>query len=102
MIQDHQNNPMLDAKLMTQRGNGQSVMPEVLENGTLNEQMDYIEQRTRIYENYRAIREDLFQKIKQNAIDSLMSSKAEIASLIYHSKNQNRNANIKLSSASHR
>lgn len=68
--------------MMTLRGNGQTALPEVLEGGTLIEQMDYIEQRTRIYENYRAIREDLFQKIKQNSIDSLRSSKAQIASLL--------------------
>lgn len=67
---------------MTVRGNSQSTMPEVLENGTLIDQMDYIEQRTRIYENYRAIREDLFQKIKKNSLDSLVRAKNEISGLI--------------------
>lgn len=64
------------------RGNGQTTMPEVLENGTFTEQMDYIEQRTRIYENYRAIREDMFQKIKKNSLDSLNSAKREISGLV--------------------
>jgi len=60
---------------------GQSVLPEILDKGTLPEQMNYIEDRTRIYENYRAIREDMFQKIKINAIDSLSKSKKKINDL---------------------
>jgi len=64
------------------RGSGQTTMPEVLENGTFTEQMDYIEQRTRIYENYRAIREDMFQKIMKNSLDSLNSAKREISGLV--------------------
>jgi hypothetical protein len=59
----------------------QSALPEVLTTGTLNDQMNYIEQRTRIYENYRAIREDMFQKIKSNSVDSLSSSQLMINSL---------------------
>jgi len=53
------------------RAYSQSAIPEVLNNGTLNEQMNYLEERTRIYENYRAIREDMFQLIKRNSLDSL-------------------------------
>jgi len=59
----------------------QSVMPEILNKGTLPEQMNYIEGRTRIYENYRAIREDMFQKLKDNSIDSLSNAKKVINSL---------------------
>ena len=59
----------------------QSVMPEILNNGTLEEQMNYLEERTRIYENYRAIREDMFQKIKKNSNDSLSNSKNRINDL---------------------
>jgi translation initiation factor 2 alpha subunit (eIF-2alpha) len=53
-------------------------MPEVLNKGTLREQMNYLQEKTRIYEDYRAIREDMFQKIKDNAIDSLNLAKGKI------------------------
>ncbi|HPJ59791.1 MAG TPA: hypothetical protein PLV06_09290 [Bacteroidales bacterium] len=49
----------------------QTAGQEVLDNGTLRDQMQFIEEKTRIYENYRAIREDMFQKIKGNSLDSL-------------------------------
>jgi len=57
------------------------TMPQVLEEGTLEEQFDYLEDRTRIYENFRAIREDMFQKAKRNAIDSLNQAFGEINAL---------------------
>jgi len=49
--------------------------------GTLREQMQYLQEKTRIYEDYRAIREDMFQKIKNNSLDSLMAAKKEIIRL---------------------
>jgi hypothetical protein len=61
---------------------GQTTMPEIFENGSLPEQMKYLQEKTRIYEFYRAIREDMFQKIKKNALDSLSTSKAEITELM--------------------
>ena len=67
--------------MVTVKGNGQTTMPDVLNENTLVEQMNYIQERTRIYENYRAIREDLFQKIKGNVIDSLSAAKSKIAGL---------------------
>jgi len=57
----------------------QTTMPEVLDKGSLNDQLKYIEEKTRIYEDYRAIREDMFQKISKNAADSLVSAKTRIA-----------------------
>ena len=57
------------------------TLPQVLEEGTLEEQFDYLEDRTRIYENFRAIREDMFQKAKRNAIDSLNQAFGEINAL---------------------
>lgn len=48
---------------------------EVLREGTINSQLQYIEQRTRIYENYRAIREDMFQNLSRNVRDSLSGLK---------------------------
>ncbi len=59
----------------------QGTMPEVLDTGTLEEQLDYLDERTRIYNNFRAIREDMFQKIKTNSLDSLDGSKITISEL---------------------
>jgi len=50
-------------------------------NGTQEEQMNYVNERTRIYENYRAIREDIFQQMKNNAIDSLNKAKETIVNI---------------------
>jgi hypothetical protein len=61
--------------------NGQTAMPDELIKNSLKEQLNYIEQRTRIYENYRAIREDMFQKIKGNVSDTLLADKSKIAGL---------------------
>ncbi len=54
---------------------------EPLDTATLEGQLDYLQNRTRIYENFRAIREDMFQKIKRNSIDSLNAAKLDIATL---------------------
>jgi hypothetical protein len=62
-------------------GNSQTTMQEILVKGTMKEQMDYIQEKTRIYEDYRAIREDMFQKIKGNSLDSLNAAKTVISSL---------------------
>jgi predicted nucleic acid-binding Zn-ribbon protein len=56
-------------------------MQEVLEKGTLPEQFEYIEAKTRIYESYRAIYEEVFQKIRRNAVDSLSKAKGRITDL---------------------
>jgi prefoldin subunit 5 len=56
-------------------------MPDVLIKSTLKEQLNYIEERTKIYENYRAIREDMFQKIKGNVSDTLSDSNNKVAML---------------------
>jgi len=68
--------------LGTARVSCQNTIPEILVNGTLSEQMNYIETRTNIYENYRAIREDMFQKIKNNAVDSLTKAKKKIVGFV--------------------
>jgi cell division protein FtsB len=65
----------------------QTTIPEVLENGTLREQMNYISEKTRIYENYRAIREDMFQLIKRNAVDSLSKAQGRITMLAMMNRN---------------
>jgi hypothetical protein len=70
-------------------GRSQITMPEMLVKGSLKEQMDYIQEKTRIYEDFRAIREDMFQKIKGNALDSLKAAKTEIISLKNNAREQN-------------
>lgn len=73
---------------------GQDSMPEILLKGTVKEQMEYITAKTRIYDNYRAIREDMFQKIRANSIDSLNTAGQKIALL----KNQNNGLYLKVDS----
>lgn len=59
----------------------QNTMPEVMDEGTLQEQLDYVKEKTRIYNNFRAIREDIFLKMKKNSLDSLSAAKQEISGL---------------------
>ena len=72
---------LLMVLLMSNKGNGQTTMPEELIKNTFKEQMKYLEERTRIYQEYRAIREDIFQKIKRNALDTVSAAKNEIGEL---------------------
>ena len=60
---------------------GQVTMPDVLLKSSLKDQYNYIEEHTRIYEDYRAIREDMFQKLKRNVSDTLSSINVKIAGL---------------------
>ena len=73
----------------TTRGISQTVIPEVLAKGTLQEQMNFLEEKTRIYEDYRAIREDMFQEIKKNSIDSLTKAKSRILGFVELTGNLN-------------
>ena len=60
---------------------GQTTMQQVLDTATIENQLNYINDRTRIYDNFRAIREDIFQKMKTNAIDSVTAGKDRINEL---------------------
>lgn len=71
---------------------GQDELPDILFNGTLKDQMVFIQEKTRIYENYRAVREDMFQKLKKNVIDSLNEADNEITGL----KNQVGDLNFRI------
>jgi predicted nucleic acid-binding Zn-ribbon protein len=86
--------PILMIVSFTETGKSQNTMPETLVKGTLKQQMEYLQDKTRIYEEYRAIREDMFQKIKGNALDSLQSAKTEINTL----KNNTRLLNLQIDS----
>ncbi len=70
---------------------GQAQVPEVLQSGSMEEQLDYIQERTRIYENFRAIREDMFQLVKNNSLDSLNQVKADIRELAVQLEEKDRN-----------
>lgn len=67
----------------------QTAIPDILEKGTITEQMKYLEEKTRIYEDYRAIREDMFQKIKNNSIDTINGAKNRINGLVLLTSNLN-------------
>jgi|ERR1035437_2388434 prefoldin subunit 5 len=60
---------------------GQVTMPDVLLKSSLKDQYNYIEEHTRIYDDYRAIREDMFQKLKRNVSDTLSSINVKIVGL---------------------
>ncbi len=60
---------------------GQNKMPEELTTATINGQIEYVEDHTRIYDNFRAIREDIYQKLNKNIIDSLAAEKGRIIEL---------------------
>ena len=60
---------------------GQVTLPDVLLKSSLKDQYNYIEEHTRIYEDYRAIREDMFQKLKRNVSDTLSTINIKIAGL---------------------
>ena len=46
-------------------------MPEALLKSPIQEQLSFIQQRTKIFHDYRAIREDMFQKLMGNISDTL-------------------------------
>jgi hypothetical protein len=57
-------------------------LPDVFKQESLTEQYNYLEEKTRIYENYRAIREDMFRTISKNTLDTLNNAKRRINSLL--------------------
>lgn len=75
-------------------GHAQTTVTDVLQNGTLKQQMDFVQEKTRIYEDFRAIREDMFQKMKGNSLDSLKAAKSEIKGL----KNDTRRLSLTIDS----
>jgi len=59
----------------------QSGALEVQDSARLEEQLDFINERTRVYNDYRAIREDVFQKMLRNVKDTLSEARLEAESL---------------------
>lgn len=74
--------------LMSASVAGQSAVPDVFTEGSVKEQMNYVQEKTRIYEDFRAIREDMFQKLKKNATDSIDAARREIGNLVVERKNR--------------
>lgn len=65
----------------------QNTMPEIMEKGSLEEQKEYLEERTNIYNGFRAIRDDIFLQMLKNSLDSLNSAKHEIEVLLESENN---------------
>lgn len=59
----------------------QTRIPDELSTASIRDQIEYVENRTRIYDNFRAIREDIFQKLNKNILDSLTAVKNNVAEL---------------------
>ncbi len=60
---------------------GQTKVPDELTTATIDGQIKYVEDHTRIYDNFRAIREDIYQKLNKNILDSIAAGKGNIAEL---------------------
>jgi hypothetical protein len=56
-------------------------MPDVFQVNSLKDQLNYLDEHTKIYDNFRAIREDMFQKVKKNISDTLSLTYGKIVSL---------------------
>lgn len=60
------------------------AIPDIYRKGSLNEQLNQVEDHTRVYENFRAIREDIFQLIQKNIKDSIASHALKVKELNAH------------------
>lgn len=56
-------------------------LPEVFKEESIPEQYNYLNEKTRIYENYRAIREDMYRAISRNTLDTLARYNKKITDL---------------------
>jgi len=56
-------------------------MPDVFQSSSLKDQLIYLDEHTKIYDNFRAIREDMFQKMKKNVSDTISLTYSKIVSL---------------------
>lgn len=56
-------------------------MPDVFQVNSVKDQLNYLDEHTKIYDNFRAIREDMFQKMKKNISDTLSLTYSKIVSL---------------------
>ena len=70
----------------------QSGASAVLDSALLEAQLDYVHDKTRVYNDYRAIRDDIFLKLKRNVKDTLNATRLEVEQL--NSKLTERNFQI--------
>ena len=66
---------------MLQVVDAQSGASAVLDSALLEAQLDYIHENTRVYNDYRAIRDDIFLKLRRNVKDTLNATKLEVEEL---------------------
>lgn len=66
---------------MTQTVNAQSGALAVLDSALLEAQLDYVHENTRVYNDFRAIRDNIFLKLKRNVKDTLNATKLEVEEL---------------------
>ena len=57
------------------------VIPQVLDTGTINQQLEYLQKNTNIYNNYRAVRNDMFLRLKSNVLETKSNLESEIQRL---------------------
>ena len=74
---------------MIQAVNAQSGASAVLDSALLEAQLDYIHENTRVYNDFRAIRADIFLKMKRNVLDTINASKLEVEQLNSQSTERN-------------
>lgn len=60
---------------------GQTAIPDIYRKGTITEQLSQIENHTKVYENFRAIREDIYQLIQNNVKDSMAKQLVKVRDL---------------------
>lgn len=60
---------------------GQTRMPGELDSAAVRGQIEYVESHTRIYDNFRAIREDIYQKLNRNILDTITAEKTRVLDL---------------------
>jgi uncharacterized protein YdaL len=53
----------------------------VLDSAALEEQLDFIQEKTRVYNDFRAIRDDIFLKLMRNVKDTLNATQLEVEEL---------------------
>jgi len=53
----------------------------VLDSASFEDQLEFLHEKTRVYNDFRAIREDVFLLMKKNAIDTVRKEKLEVARL---------------------
>ena len=54
---------------------------EVMDTATIDRQLEYIKEKTNVYNGFRAVHEDIFKKLSKNALDTVIAEKEVITNL---------------------